>query len=91
MSDQTAKTKDDHPEPGDVLSELRKKLLGPSWRTTLAGVIGAVCVAAPIISHAIERGAGPQDIPGVIFAIVLAVGGRVAKDGAVSGSTKAPR
>lgn len=87
MSDQTAKTKDDH--KGDILTELGKKLLGPSWRTTLLGVIGAVTVAAPIVHDAIERGVTPADIPGVVFAVALAVFGRVAKDGAVSGSSKA--
>lgn len=89
MSNQTAKTKDDHKEPGDILTELRKKLLGPSWRTTLLGVIGAVTVAAPIVHDALARGLEPKDVPGLAFAVAVAVFGRVAKDGAVSGSGKA--
>jgi hypothetical protein len=67
------------------MNDFFTQVIGPNWRTTIAGIIGAT---AYIVSDYLS---GKMDLKTFIVSFIIAAAGFVAKDAKVTGTELNPR
>lgn len=71
---------DDNIDREGLLPFLGRKIFGPSWKTSCAGLAGAAIIAAPAAIDVITKGKPlPEALPAFGLAFALAVLGRMAR------------